>query len=329
MLSFLSNLSKLVRLPNLLIIALAQYLLRYCVIHPLISTYTFSHNGITYHFKGIPQLSDLNFFLLVMAMVLLTASGYVINDYFDRKTDALNRPPEKVIVGKYIHRRFAIQLHFILNVISVSLGFYVSYEIGFYQLGFLFLIETGILWYYSTTYKKQFLIGNLVVAVFAGMAPLMIVLFELFPLMITYKETMSNYQTNFNIILFWGFGYSFFAFMTNLTREIIKDIEDFEGDNAYGINSLPIVIGINASKTVIISLIVITLISIFYVYHFFLKDNITLIYFIVFFGLTNLFLIYKIIKANDKKDYHFASILSKIIMVLGILYSFVVYFKLS
>ncbi|OQX97679.1 MAG: hypothetical protein B6I24_07980 [Bacteroidetes bacterium 4572_128] len=328
MLSFLSNLSKLVRLPNLLIIALSQYLLRYCVIHPLISTYSFSHQGINYHFKGIPQLSDFNFFLLVMAMVLLTASGYVINDYFDRKTDALNRPDE-IIVGKHIHRRFAIQLHFILNVISVSMGFYVSYEIGFYQLGFLFLIATGVLWYYSTSYKKQFLIGNLVVAVFAGMAPLMIVLFEVFPLMITYKQTMVNYQTNFNIILFWGFGYSFFAFMTNLTREIIKDIEDFEGDNAYGINSLPIVIGINASKIIIISLSIITLISIFCVYHLFLNDNITLIYFIISFGLTNLFLIYKIIKANYKKDYRFASILSKIIMVLGILYSLVVYFKLS
>ena len=319
---------KLIRFPNLLIVALTQYLIHFCIVHPLIYSHRFAFKGIIYHFKGVPQLSELDFFLLVLSTVFLTAAGYVINDYFDRKTDLLNRP-DSVVVGNQINRRTAMQLHFVFNIFAIILGFYVSYKIGFYEIGYIFLIVTGILWYYSTTYKRQFLIGNVIVAIFAGMLPIGVVLFDILPLSVVYKQTLINYRTDFNLILLWGLAYGFFAFITTLSREIIKDIEDLEGDNAYGRNTLPIILGINTSKIIVIILNILTIIGLFYAYYLFLTDNLSLWYFIIALTFPILFLIFKLIKAETKRDYHFLSNLNKIIMLLGILYAFIVYYQIN
>ncbi len=303
---------KLIRIQNLLIVAATQYLMRFAVIAPILAINDFSL-----------QMTEFEFFILVFSTVCLTAAGYVINDYFDTKTDSLNRP-ETVIVGKSIKRRSAMTIHIVFNLIGVIGGFYVSYKIGLYQLGIIFLIASGILWYYSTTYKRQFLIGNILVAFLTGLVPLMVILFEMPELNKAYIDILIEKGMNFNNVFFWVAGFSFFAFITTLTREIIKDTEDFEGDSAYGRNTVPIMLGIKWTKIIIIGLTAITLISIGSIYFKYLTGSLlTMLYITVGVVIPLLFLIYKIVKADKKTDYHFTSVLMKFIMLTGILYSLV------
>ena len=314
---------KLLRLPNLLMVTLTMYLMRFFIIRPMLGINSFEL-----------QLSELDFFILVMATVLITAAGYVINDYFDTRTDLLNRP-ETVVVGKSLHRRVAIRLHIVLTVLGVAAGFFVSYKIQLQSLGFTYVFVSGILWFYSTNYKRQFLIGNIIVAFLSALVPLMVFLYELPLLNKTYGQIMLANHANFNFLLYWGLGYAFFAFITTLNREIIKDVEDFEGDKAYGMNTLPVNLGIAKSKWIIgfISAVIILAIGFAYIRFFYTEatgvDYPTLFYFILLLIQPMIFLIVKLIKAKNKKDYHFLSSLQKYVMLLGILYAVLVKFLIE
>jgi 4-hydroxybenzoate polyprenyltransferase len=303
---------KLIRIQNLLIVAITQYLMRFAIIRPIIKLKNFDL-----------QMSELDFLILVLSTICLTAAGYVINDYFDTKTDEFNRP-DRVIVDRLISRRSAMALHIVLNVLGVIGGFYISHVVGHLKFGFIFILITGILWYYSTTYKRQFLVGNILVAVLTALVPLLVILYEMPLLNYRYSEILIKENTNLNVVLYWILAFSFFAFITTLIREIIKDTEDFEGDNAYGRNTLPILLGINYTKLIILILISGTLTSLILIYLRELKGSvITFWYLLIVLVLPFIYLIYRIIKADSKKDYHFASVLLKIIMLGGLLYSIV------
>ncbi len=316
MISFL----KLIRLPNLLIVAGTQYLMRFAIIGAILGFYNKSSEG---EFDFVLQMSEFDFFILVLATVCLTAAGYVINDYFDTKTDSLNRP-KTVVVGKSISRRSAMAIHIVLNAIGVIGGFYASWKVGHPKFGFIFVLAAGILWYYSTTYKRQFLIGNLIVALLTAMVPLMVILFEIPVLNKAYSDILIRYDQTFNSIFNWVIAFSFFAFFTTLIREIIKDAEDFEGDNAYGRKSLPIVLGVTYTKIIIIALTLITIAALVYIFIIYLiSSKLTMWYLIIAQLLPFIFLIIKVITAKNKKDYSIASLLMKFIMLFGVLYSLV------
>jgi len=285
--------------------------MRWSIIKPILEVYNLKL-----------QFSELNFFFLVMATVFITAAGYVINDYFDTKTDLVNRP-DTVIIGRVLNRRWGILLHVILNTIGIGLGAYISFYIGIPELTFIFVLITGILWFYSTTYKRQFLIGNVIVAILTALVPLMVLLFEMPLLNNEYGLLMKEMRSDFTHIVLWVSVFALFAFLLTMIREIIKDIEDFEGDSAYGRKTMPIILGVLNSKLIIITFILTTLFSIVYLYFRFLNDPITLVYFIVFLIIPLVLLIYKLIKAEHKKDYQSASNLSKLIMLAGIFYSLV------
>lgn len=306
---------QLIRYKNLIIIALTLYLLRHCIIEPLLRL-----DGLQL------QLTHFHFFMLVLSTVLLTAAGYVINDYFDRKTDMLNRP-DKVIVGKKIRRRTAMLLHIIFNVTGILFGLYISYYIGYLSFGLIFILVAGILWFYSTTYKRQFLIGNIIVAVLTGLVPLMVIVFEIPLLNQNYGKIIILKDINFINIIAWSAGYAIFAFMMNLIREIVKDAEDFEGDRAFGRNSMPIVLGQKLTKIIISSLIAITIVGLLGAYFIFLLhdasgriDWISIVYIFLFLIVPLFYLIFLVIMADSKEKFHKASNLSKIIMLTGILY---------
>ena len=266
--------SRLIRLPNLLIIVLTQYLVRYCVLLPFMEI-----SGLKERF------SHLDFALLVLSTVLIAAAGYVINDYFDTRTDRINRP-ERVVIDKGIKRRVAMALHILFNFIGIGLGFYLGYKAGVYKLGLIHAFSAGLLWFYSTDFKKQFLIGNIIVSLLTASVPLVVPVYEL-PLAKTelrevndqadqmeakymhivqttgqviteeqakeieyYRDQSGQYrayveQANsnlnycFNIIAL----FAIFAFFASLIREIIKDMEDYEGDSLTGCRTMPIVAG--------------------------------------------------------------------------------------
>lgn len=308
---------KLIRLPNLLMIAAIQYLMRYCIAKPIVEAQGYAL-----------QFSDLNFFLLVLTTIFLAASGYIINDYFDIDSDLYDKP-EKVTVGKKIKKKTAMNLHIALNIIASAIGFYISYKVGIFKIGFIFVIIAGLLWFYSSSYKKMFLVGNIIVALLAALVPFIVVIFEIPALNTFYKDTLIQTGKNFNDILYWVSGFTFFAFILTLVREIIKDIEDFEGDKTFGSNTMPIIIGVFYSKIVAISLTIVAILALIFVQFFYIKQTNSLIYIVVGVILPLLFLIYRTIISKTKKDFHLTSTVSKIIMLLGVLYATVACYNFS
>lgn len=315
---------KLIRYKNLIMVAALQYLLLYCLIIP----YLKYHYSLILGIYMIPQFSNLDFFFLVMATVLITAAGYVINDYFDLSIDLINHP-QNVVLGKKITLRTALVIHWIFNIIGVVLGFYISWRINLINLGFIFIFTAGLLWYYSTIFKRELIIGNIIVAILTALIPLLVIVYEIIPLNYVYGNQLQFYYLNFNKIAFWTFGFAFFAFISTFVREIIKDIEDFEGDNAYGRKSIPIVLGINNAKIIVVSLLLLFTMAVSWATLLYVDNQLSQWYISILVIFPTLILIFKIIRAKEEKDYTFASKILKVIMVTGISYLFVLYFVIK
>ena len=264
----------------------------------------------------------------------IAAAGYIINDYFDTQADMINKP-RRVVVGIKISRRIAMILHAVLNIIGVGIGIYLAFYIKLPSLSLVFIIATGLLWFYSTNYKRQFLVGNLSVAFLTGLVPLMVVLFEIPLLNREYGQVMLRNDASFGYIFAWISAFSFFAFFTTMIREIVKDAEDFEGDMAYGMKTVPIILGAVWTKTLLVLLIsgmIFMLISLLFKYIVFSVDPldyISLIYFALCLVLPLILLAVRVLKAEDKKGYGRASSLIKVVMLAGILYSAVVFFLVN
>ncbi len=312
----------LIRWPNLLIVALTMILMRYAVIEPVISKINVELiNGTGGQVPLSLQFPWYNFLILVISTLFITAGGYVINDYFDIKTDLINKG--EVIVSTKVSRRQAMMWHNVLNIAGVAAGFYISWKAGYIWMGLLFLIVSGLLYFYSASYKRQFLIGNFIVALLTAMVPMLVVIFE-WPALYRYYAVNAVNPPQLSIIFYWVGGFAIFAFLTTLTREIIKDIEDFEGDMAYGRNTIPVVTGTLTARIVSILLVLITVGLLYVVWYFFLHDKITLIYISCALVLPLLYVVYQLIISANKKQLHNASRLMKIVMIAGILYSVVV-----
>ncbi len=309
MLAFL----KLIRIQNLLIIAFTQYAVRWCIIYPIIK--------VSSTFYAL-QLSEFHFFLLVLSTIMIAAAGYIINDYFDVRIDKVNKP-ERMVIDKGVKRRVAIGAHTVINVLAILIALYVAYCIGSWRLALIHFVCAGGLWFYSTTFKRQFLIGNVIIALFTALVPLIAVIYNMIPI---YREYIPI-EEGLSFISVWQytFALAFFAFITTLLREIIKDIEDVDGDTEYGCKTMPILIGIKATKNIAMFIALLTIICLVFIQLEFLKleDYISFIYFIVALQLPLLFLIYKIKTAHLKKQFRFAGNFSKFIMLMGICYLFV------
>ena len=301
---------RLIRIKNLIIITLLQFLLRYGLIIPILEKHNIE-----------PALSDINFFLLVFSTILLAASGYVINDYFDLRTDRINRP-DNVIVGKLVKRRIALLLHVLFSFTGVFIGLYIAYITRKENYVFMYIFIPAILWSYSTTLKKQVLIGNLSIAFLTAVVPYLVVSLEFAALERVHGREIID-STACSLAWFWTTGFAFFAFITTLTREIIKDIQDIEGDKAIGCKTLPIEIGVPYSKAIVSILSTASVIAIWLI--FFLMDNFSAIpyatpYLLIFITLPYLYLIYTVTTATTSENFGRASAISKWIMLFGVLF---------
>ena len=200
------------RIQNLSVIILTQYLAAIFLVN---------------NYGSTNRLLEIDLFILVISTVLIAAAGYLINDYYDVKIDLINKP-DKVVVGTVLKRRSVMMAHTVFNFMGVTLGLIIDYRIGIRNFAAAF-----ILWLYSNQLKRTLFLGNLVVAALAGLTVMVVGIF--------------HNQVNMAIIL-----YSAFAFTSNLVREIVKDIEDLQGDVKFGSKTLPIVLGIRKTKGVIL-----------------------------------------------------------------------------
>ncbi len=187
--------------------------------------------------------SSIDFFLLVLSTVLIAAGGNIINDYFDVRADRINKP-EKVIITKHINRRWAILTHWSFNGVAFCISVYLSIRYETLWLVFINLLSINILWFYSMFFKRKVLIGNLLVAALTGLVPLLTMVY--FKVSNQYGLNFSEFdattwaaEIDFGVIYFLAL----FAFIQNLAREIIKDIQDIKGDGLIFVKSMPMVIG--------------------------------------------------------------------------------------
>ena len=293
MLSYL----RLIRFPNLLIIMLSQVLVRYCLILPAFKTEYF----ITEIFPN--YLSNLNFYILVASTLTIAVGGYIINDYFDIHIDEINKPG-KNIIEKNLSKKMAMSLYIVLSSIGILSGFYVAFRISKPELGLLQMFSVASLWMYSSFYKRRFLSGNLIISLLSALSLLIIGLFE------------PSFYKNF-VFLTW---FAIPAFLLSLIREIIKDIEDIDGDELSQCKTVPIVLGIAKTKKIILILIILLVAYITYILriNFYTNTVINFWYLISMFIIPISALAYLVNSANQKKDYFYASLFSKILMLGGI-----------
>jgi len=241
------------------------------------------------------------FGMVTLCTCLTASAGYIINDYQDVKIDQINKPL-KVLINRKISARNALVLYFSFGLLAHFLAYLVSFHF-FLMVAFI----TLWLWIYSIKFKSIIFIGNFSVAAMTGLA-LYIMIFP--------------FHT---IDLQWIFFYSFFAFLISLLREIIKDMEDVEGDKAMNCKTLPIVRGIAFAKKVVNFIIILSLLSIlimivyvieygqFKMRSYLLSSHLLIVW---------IYLI-KLIPDNNKADtnvsFHKISRHLKIIMLIGIL----------
>ncbi|MES2567093.1 MAG: geranylgeranylglycerol-phosphate geranylgeranyltransferase [Bacteroidota bacterium] len=301
---------KLIRVENLLIIAITQWCIKYLIFSP-----------VNEYSKFTPVL----FTISLISTLLIAAAGYIINDYFDVKTDKINRP-ETVVIDVVIKRRWAMILHIIFNTIGLIMGFYLAMKCHSIKLVMFQILSILLLWFYSTNFKKQLLIGNTVVSLLTATIPLMPMIYEYY-LMGNINSFINIMVGNFlQTLVIIVFGYSAFAFLTSFSREVIKDMEDYKGDIQTGCKTMPIVWGMITSKVVTFFLILITigllLMAAFKFYH---DKQLIAVYYILSLVIAPLIvLIIQMVRAKNSKDFKMASLLLKFTMLFGIAFMFII-----
>ena len=317
----LKDLLNLVRLPNLLVVALTMMLIRYAIIRPLLGAIEVTMAGDPATLVAMDfRLGWFDFLILVISTCLITAAGYVINDYFDIRADLINRGT--IIVGNTITRRMAMMYHNVFNILGVIGGIYVSARIGYVWLGIFFILISGLLYFYSATYKRQFLIGNIIVALLVAMVPMLVVVYDAAPVYVYYSQASAGFP-GVAILFWWVGGFALFAFLTTLIREIIKDMEDCDGDRETGRKTLPVISGLTVCTVIVVLLSVVTVALLYYVWSRHLRDTITLVYISLLLAVPLVAVIIRVLTSGEKKHLTLASRLMKLIMLAGILYSLV------
>ena len=294
------NFLNLIRYKNLLMLAFMQLLFRFDF----------------FYLQHIPlALNNWQFALLVLSTVLIAAAGYVINDIFDQDTDAINKPT-KVIVGKSISESNAYTIYAGLNITGVCIGFYLCNVIMKPSFATVFILIAATLYIYATSLKHIAILGNVIVALVLSMSVIILGVFDIYP--ITSYANQAVMANLFSIVV----DYAVFAFMINFLREIIKDIEDIKGDEAQGMKTLPILIGVSKSGKIVSVLSVIPIIFLFqYVNNFFVRNSLyfATAYAFIFVLAPLLYFTIKTGGAKTKEDFHTLSCILKWILFFGIL----------
>lgn len=295
---------RLIRWPNLVFIAITQILFVYCIVHPVLSI-----AGV------VPNIRGIYFLLLMLSSVIIAAAGYIINDYFDLNIDQINKP-DKLVVEKIISRRWVIFWHLFLSTAGIIMGFYIDWKTNVWFLGVANMVCVGLLFLYSISLKKKLLSGNIVISALTAWVILVIGWCETSNLL--QPTLIGSYTEKITRITFL---YAGFAFVISLVREVVKDMEDIEGDRRYGCNTMPIAWGINATKVfVAVWLVVLTsALAIVQFYVLVFKWWFSAAYCILVIIIPLLYIFKMLTASNNSKDYHRLSTQIKLVMFTGIL----------
>lgn len=229
---------KLLRVGNLAFLAILLFVMEKWVALPLLQLAQFSE-----------QMPWWVLTLIILATVFVAAGGYVINDYFDVKIDRINCPDD-LVVTRHISREGAMRLFQVLTLVGVLMALGVAWWARSWTLAMIFIVIPGLLWFYSASYKRQLLIGNIVVAFASALVPLLIAIINADYLAHLYGEALA-YTPIVGQLYVWLGGFAIFAFLMTLVREMVKDIEDQEGDCEMECRTIPIVWGVKTTKIIV------------------------------------------------------------------------------
>jgi len=295
--------------------------MRYFVLRPVVEVNEFEL-----------QLSSFYFFLLILSTVLIAAAGNVINDYFDQRADRVNRP-KNIIVGVHVKRRVAMLVHQLFNAVGLAISVFIAWKIGMWKLSIVSFFAAGSLWFYSVQFKKELFIGNTIIALLAGLVPLLVGLYEIPLLIKAYGTDVREYfqihrpgedaSLYFQYMFYFILGYAGFAFILNFIREVQKDIADVKGDSRIGARTIPLVYGIKNAKRIVGFAIAITMVVLILVQQMVVSDNYSLIYLVITILLPLSISLYVNHRAVRRPEFVRAGNWLKVAMLFGILYSVV------
>ncbi len=319
---------RLIRWPNLLFLAVLMWVLEKWLVVPLLYSYG----------NGLPEvLPDPVLWMLILSVVLVAAGGYVINDYFDIKIDRINRP-DRVIVGETMSKPAAMHLSIGLSAAGILVGLLVAWLCRSWTLGIVILLMPGLLWFYSSAYKRQFLIGNLIVALASAAVPMLLGLanegmFLPFILAHDFQPILDQLQPVIRVIYTWLGGFALMIFLYTWIREVIKDLQDQMGDRELECRTLPIKLGELWTKIVLTLMIALTIgvlcWFVFGLLPFPHAWNSMSVRYLAFGLIIPLLCVLALTwAARIPSDYRNAQRLMKLAMLLGMLYSYVIYVQL-
>lgn len=302
MISFL----KLIRWPNLVMVAVSMLFVLLFVVNPLLGVASFEMG-----------LSGVEFLLLLFATLFITIGGYLINDFFDMDPDRINKPGKNLVGGKW--PVFTVQvLYWVFTILGVSFGVLLSWLIGKLTYSLVFVFASGLLWFYSERYKCIPIVGNSVIAFLSALSFGLVWLFYFFALSrdaAAFTSVQGNFElVNIFILIFMGF-----AFVTSFLREVVKDIEDCEGDERYGCNTFVVAYGQTKAKILAGFLAFFGLIATLIVQVFFFNiDFMLLLGYFVLIDLGFLMLFIWIVQAKKKAHFKRLSTFTKLLMFVGV-----------
>lgn len=291
---------QLIRYQNLLMLAVMQLVVRYGFLK----------------MQGVAlALADWQYGLLILSTLLIAAAGYVINDIFDQQTDSHNKP-SKVTVGTRISEERAYYFYAALNVTGVAVGFYLSNVIERPGFAAIFILIAATLYFYATSLKQMMIIGNVVVAIALALSVLIVVVFDIFPA--TYEGNRQLMMNVSSVLL----DYAIFAFVINLLREMVKDLEDVNGDYNQGMNTLPIALGVGRTARIVFVLSLVPIaILLHYINKYYFANNlyVSVVYALIFVVAPLIYFSIRMWSAKSQREFRHLSLVLKLVILFGIL----------
>ena len=259
------------------IIVLAQYLSAVFILAP--------------EKRALAVFFDFNLFFIVLASTLTIASGYIINSFYDSQKDLINRP-NKSRLDRLVSQKTKLTVYFSLNFITAFIAFFVSFRAVLFFSVYIFLI-----WFYSHKIKKMVIYGNLMAALLAVL--------PFFAILLYYK--------NFYQVIFF---HATFLYILLLIKEMIKDLENLQGDFANDYRTIPIVYSDQIAKKIITTLSILSIIPVYILIEIFDVGYMD----IYFYGclVALIFFVVSLWKSTTKSEFLKLHNLLKVLIVLGV-----------
>ncbi len=306
---------RLLHVPTLLLVALFQIVMFYFVITPFLRSY-----GVE------PVIHTLDIVNLVLASVFIAAGGFVINDYFDLRIDQINRPVTRV-VGRTLDKHTAMTLYIVLTVIGIGFSIMLCWHARSFNYAMVMLFIAGILWFYSSSYKRMLVLGNVIVALLMALVPMMVALFQNRFMELEYNISPDLDFLTSRCYLMMG-GFALLSFMWTFMIEVVKDIATVAGDRELECHSFPVVFGIDVTKIILyvwITLMWVGIGVLIYVYPE-LQATSTLRFYICGMVIPCLSLYYIIAKAQNVGDYRLICKYILVLFAISVAYGFTLSF---